>query len=215
MKIKKSNTVKKQKKHNQGIITLPFLLVLIIILFFTLSFLMLSMTLTHVTVTQYMTYSSARKLSLAGTDRQTQLGLTLDHYKKLRRQFFKPNAHTGKTGDWFDIQENLQPHEQQYSSIQTDYEPEGDNSRKRFYGVNTRFYANALNLKIPFLIEEDSDQINQEIIVSSFLGREPSQAECIKFNEEKAKLIQELCSNSPTGCPNIQKPKASEGDNGC
>ena len=203
--------MKQRKKSNQGIITIPFLLVLVIILFFTLAFLMLAMTLSHVTVTQYMTYSSARKLSLAGKNRVAQLDSAVSHYTKLRGQFFKLSAYMGNTGDWFYIQPTLEPNEQQYS-IQGDY-PESNTYRKRFYGVNTRFQALLLNLKIPFLIESDSDQINEPVRISSFLGREPSQEECIEFHKQKTQEIEKLCSNSD--CPDIKKPEKSQGDNGC
>ena len=207
---------KKQAKNNQGMITIPFLLVLVIILFFTLSFFMLAMTLAHVTVTQYMTYSSARKLSLGGENKQIQLDEAILHYENLRAQFFKSSAHTGQTGDWFFIQERLEPDEQQYS-IQGDY-PELD-SKKRFYGVNTRFEALALNLKIPFLVDSDSDQINAPVRISSFLGREISKQECEKFHEERVKKIKQIaeqennCNNEL--CPYLKEPIKLKGDNGC
>ena len=202
---------KKRIKNNQGIVTLPFLLVLVIVLFFTLSFFMLAMTLTHVTVTQYMTYSSARKLFLAERAPQRQLESAVNHYESLRSNFFKPNAYSGGTGDWFYIQQALIPGEQQYS-VQGDY-PESNTFRQRFYGINVKFKATVLNLKIPFLIEDGSDEIQETVRVSSFLGREPSQAECRDFHEEKAKKIKELCSNSD--CPDITEPPLSTGDNGC
>ena len=202
--------MKKQKKNNQGIITIPFLLVLVIVLFFTLSFLMLAMTLAHVTVTQYMTYSSARKFSLAGESPSIQLDGAVLHYETLRGRFFKPDAHTGKTGDWFFIQEKLVDTEQQYS-IQGDY-PEST-PKKRFYGINTRFQTLALNLKIPFLIKNDSDQINEPVRVSSFLRREPSQAECKDFHKDKREKIKDKCS--PANCLHIKEPEEFEGDNGC
>ena len=204
----------RKKKRNQGIITIPFLLVLVIILFFTLAFLMLTMTFAHVTVTQYLTFSSARKLSLAGNSQSDQVEAALLQYETLRAQFFKPSAHTGKTGDWFYIQSQLEKKEQQYT-VQGDY-PENNNALKRFYGVNTRFQSRALNLKIPFLIEEDSNELNKAVRISSFLGREPSKAECEKFHKNKRTKIQTQCSNN--NCPNIQEPKkpeGAEGDNGC
>ena len=176
---------------------------------------MLSMTFTHVTITQYLTYSSARKLSLAGNNQKEQVDSALLQYEKLRSQFFNPSAHTGKTGDWFYIQAQLVDNEQQYS-IQGDY-PENNNKLKRFYGVNTRFQSRVLNLKIPFLIEQDSDETNKSVRISSFLGREPSKEECEEFHKQKRVEIQKLCNNN--NCKNIQEPKKPEGDlegdNGC
>ncbi|MCY4321206.1 MAG: hypothetical protein OXC37_02205 [Bdellovibrionaceae bacterium] len=209
--------IKKQIKKNEGIITIPFLLVLVIILFFTLSFFMLAMTLAHVTVTQYITYSSARKLSLAGETKQIQLEEAILHYKNLRDNFFESSAHKGEQGDWFFIQSELEDFEQQYS-IQGDY-PRDTFGRKRFYGVNTSFQTLALNLKIPFLLDSDDDQINEPVRISSFLGREVSKTECKEFHKarvEKIKDIAELenqCNNQL--CPDLKAPIELEGDNGC
>ena len=205
--------MKKQKKNNKGIITLPFLLVLIIILFFALTFLMLSLTLSHVTISQYLTYSSARKLSLAGEEKDQQLDSAISHYEKLRGEFFKPTAHTGKPGDWFSIQNKPVKNEQE-ADLQGEYNMLINPQRKNpFYGINSRFTALTLNLKIPFLIEDDKSEINKLIRVSSFLGREPSKKECEKFHDDKLTEIAKLCDQKD--CPDIKKPVRSIGDNGC
>ena len=169
------------------------------------------MTLSHITVTQYMTYSSARKLALGGENSQTQLDSALSHYKKLRGQFFKPNAHTGQAGDWFDILRELE-HDVQ-GNTPRGYHESNKHRTISFYGVNTQFTPMALNLKIPFLIEDDNDQINEPVRISSFLGREPSQADCKEFHRIKAEKIRTLCNSSD--CPHIKRPEVSEGDNGC
>ena len=206
---------KKQIKNNQGIVTLPFLLVLVIVLFFSLSFFMLTMTLTHVTVTQYMTYSSARKLFLAGQDKDIQLDLTKAHYEKLRAQFFDPSAYTGQPGDWFYIWPGLEggDGDGREGLLKGDYSANDEYIENSFYGVNVGFRAQALNLQIPFLIEDDSNQINKTVRIGSFLGREPSQAECRNFHKRKAEKIKNLCS--PRDCPDITEPPQSIGDNGC
>ena len=210
----------KQKKNNRGIITLPFLLVLVIILFFSLSFLMLSMTLTHVTITQYMTYSSARKLSLAGISQSEQLGVAKIHYEKLRAQFFNPSAYTG-TGDWFLIDPNIDDKRIE-DAVQHFYENVGAEKNETrdpsFYGITAGFTPQALNLKIPFLMEDGSAEITQPIAISSFLGREPSKEECNEFHKARRGAIKALCSS---GCPHIEEPilpevtNGSLGDNGC
>ena len=210
----------KQKKNNKGIITLPFLLVLVIILFFSLSFLMLSMTLTHVTITQYMTYSSARKLSLAGISQSEQVSVAKIHYEKLRAQFFNPSAYTG-TGDWFLIDPNIDDQRIEYA-VQSYYDNAGAEKnltrQSSFYGVTASFTPQALNLKIPFLMEDGSGKINQTIAISSFLGREPSKEECNEFHKARRGVIKGRCDN---GCPHIEEPilpevtNGSLGDNGC
>ena len=211
------NSPKKRKK-NQGIITIPFLLVIVIILFFTLAFLMLSMTFVHVTVTQYLTYSSARKLSLGGIDSVERLEAARNQYKNLRAQFFNPNAHSGQPGDWFFIQKELDEgtdDTEQENAVQGDY-PESNNIVDRFYGINTGFKSQILNLNIPFLIENEDDQINNLVRVSSFLGREPSEQECKDFHETRVEqMLKKMKDACQSDCSNLKAPEILCNDEGC
>ena len=209
----------KKRKKNQGIVTIPFLLVIVIILFFTLAFLMLSMTFVHVTVTQYLTYSSARKLSLGGLNETERIESARDHYRDLRAQFFNPNAHSGQEGDWFLIQPELKKGKQAYST--SGVYPESNKIVQRFYGINTEFRSNTLNLNIPFLIENADELIKRPVRVSSFLGREPSQEECKNFHKEEQrpkKMFEKMKDDCPPNkCPNMDSSDFKElvGDNGC
>ena len=215
----------RKKKHIRGIITIPFLLVLVIVLFFTLAFLMLTMTFAHVTVTQYLTYSSARKLSLAGESQDDQVNSAISHYEILRLQFFKSDAHTGKTGDWFDIETATDLKQNQSKRVGADmlrwYKNTNPYLRTNFYGLSTRFNAEVLNLQIPFLIEGDSDDLRELVYVSSFLGREPSKAECEDYHKKRKDKIIDYeknekangCNNSK--CPYLKPPEILVGDNGC
>ena len=203
----------KRKALNQGIITIPFLLVLIIILFFILSFLQLALVLTHVSVTQYMSYSTARKFSLSAQDKEVQQDNAIAQYKQLRDQFFQPQAYTGRSGEWFFITKGIHKDDNLGKLRDQTIYTETNTIRKRFYGVNLHFITFILKLRIPFLIDDDRGG-GVQVRVSSFLGRESSQDECNKFHEARAEKIKEECPS----CQNIKTPLLSNskgGDNGC
>lgn len=209
----RSKTYRKKKsqiKNQRGMVTIPFLLVSMILIFFILSFLFLNMTLVHISVTQYMSYSTARRLALAGESSAAQVQSAINHYQELRAEFFSPNAYIGRPGDWFEIKPVI---EDKDIGTQYDRYPEFENDdRKRFYGITLLFKTFVLKLKIPFLSEGADRSLSAG--VSSFLGREPSQEECETFIEKKHEELAKRCSNNY--CPNIKPPDPlPKPDNGC
>lgn len=214
-KSKKEKLMTKKQKfkaREAGMVTIPFLLVSMILIFLILSFLFLNMTLAHVSITQYMSYSTARKLFLADETEADQQKAAQDHYSQLRTQFFNPSAHTGNTGDWFEIPLELE--DKNTGTQYSNYPERGNNDRKRFYGVIVQFTTHILRLKVPFLSEGNEKALGGGI--GSFLGREPSMGECYAFMEKKYESLAKRCNKSD--CPNIQKPRgvdAYKGDNGC
>lgn len=202
---------KPEIKSQRGMVTIPFLLVSMILIFLILSFLFLNMTLVHVSITQYMSYSTARKLFLASNSRGEQHQSTIDYYRDLRAKFFKPNTYTGRSGDWFAITSEIET-TNLGDNVYGVYK-QTNKARERFYGVNLGFKTFILKLKIPFLSQK-SDRF-LEARVSSFLGREPSKNECVDFMEKKYESLQIKCSSSD--CPGIAKVDISTAlpDNGC
>ena len=197
------------RRKERGSITISFLLISFIFLFFILSFLFLNMTLVHVSVTQYISYSSARRLFLSNQSQKDQFDSTIGHYDNLRNQFFSPGVYRGGSGDWFAIPENINR-----TNIGTNafiYYPEDNTYRKRFYGVNLLFKTFILKLKIPMLATSEDKPLSAR--VGSFLGREPSEDECKEFYKKKYEQIKELCDNKD--CPGIQQPEQADPDNGC
>ena len=194
-------------KNNKGVITISFLLVLIIILFFILSFFGLAMTFAHISASQYMAYSTARRFSLGGENKTSQKDSAIEHYKSLRAQFFRPNAHTGASGDWFAITKELDP-TNHLGSIGGFNDPHP--SREMFFGAGLEFKSQIAQFRIPFLIQASGSHGSARII--SFLGREPSQSECEDFNKQRGQKIHgqgysfvDVSAIDGTG----------EGDNGC
>ena len=69
--------MRKFKKSERGVLTVQFLIVIVLVLFFVVSFFGLTMTLAYSSLTQYLTYASARKMSLGGPlgrDQQEDVG---------------------------------------------------------------------------------------------------------------------------------------------
>jgi len=209
MRSKTYRNKKSQIKNQRGMVTIPFLLVSMILIFFILSFLFLNMTLVHISVTQYMSYSVARRLALAGESSADQAQSALNHYQELRAEFFSPSAYTGKPGDWFEITPVIE--DRSIGAQYNRYPESGNDDRRRFYGITLLFKTFVLKLKIPFLSEE-ADRPYLDAAVSSFLGREPSQEECETFIKKKHEALATRCSK----CPNIKQPEPlPKPDNGC
>ena len=200
-------------RNKKGMVTIPFLLVSMILLVLILFFLFLNMTLTHVSITQYMSYSTARNLSLAFESSGTQANNAKSHYIELRDKFFGQGTYTEKSGAWFEITDTIEKENigAQYGSY-PELNPDASN-RKRFYGVSLKFKSNALKLKIPFLSQGQDTPLGGR--VSSFLAREPSTAECRVFMEKKYEVLGKKCN--ATECPGIEAVDTSswKPDNGC
>ncbi len=202
-------------QSRRGFITIPFLLVLIIILFFILSFFGLAMTFAHISVTQYMSYSTARQLSLAGLNKDDQQTSAQTHYKRLRKKFFSQNAYTdqdGSSGGWFYIAPVIKPENLGVAS-QSPFPGGGDSQRlhQRFYGAAIVFQSHFFKFKIPGLAKEDISPPKKAYIMS-FLGREPSEEECKDFNADRAEKIKKIPAFSNLDGFQV---KTGEGDNGC
>ena len=203
-----------KKDRSKGMVTIPFLLVLTIMLFLILSLFALSMTLVHVSVSQYMTYSSARKLFLGGMSMEDQKDQAMDHYPQLRNQFFPPGQWSGGD-DWFSIPETLKNDEiasayQRYISYEQ--HPEKD----MFYGVGIRFSSKVMTFQIPGLVKS-ANSGPFKANVHSYLGREPSKNECeVEFNEKRGTHICRIfSSNLIPNCDELLINHTGEGDNGC
>jgi len=117
------------------------------------------MTLAHVSVTQYMSYSTARRLSLGDKSQIDQAQSAKRYYQRLRGQFFKSSAHAGQQGQWFLINPRLEPLDQRTGYLKgyvdSHFMGGGPNdSEGMFYGAGLSFESRILNFSIPFLIKD-------------------------------------------------------------
>ncbi len=178
------------------------------------------MTFVHVSVSQYMAYSTARKHALGGIDQGDQIDQAKRHYSELRNKFFKPNSHAGNPGDWFKIPHALDEGNAEGIGFSVSFDEAPESDRDLFYGAGFPFTSNIVMFRIPFLMDNGSPP-NIQTVITAFLGREPSKAECREFfnNSERGDQIENKYYG--LGYLNLmpgfdgEAVKTDGGDNGC
>lgn len=163
---------KKIENSEKGFLTVQFMIALMISLFFIISFLGLTLTLTHSSLTQYLTYVAARKTALGGKTAGDQEDKGKEKYKQLRDKFFGSSFQSGGS-DWFVISSDTEMGFNPAYNSQEDGRP---GARRLFYGSFVEFKSNITNFQIPGLTSEESGDLKTP--VGSYLGREPSEKEC-------------------------------------
>jgi hypothetical protein len=158
----------------------------------------MSITLSVVEITQYITYSSARAHALANVDPKEQENSARSRYRQLienpalgsfyRNSWFQispPNALEVRGGN----------HENSTSAgtFQSDY-PGSETNRPSFMGVRTTLTANILDLNLPMLGKTDPDQEGFSSRIVAMIIREPSQVECQRFINSRFDQINNLDS---------------------
>lgn len=174
----------------KGFVTIQFLIAFGIIMFFVQAFIGLSLTLTHATLVQYLSYSSARKLSLGGLSRADQHRQAEEQYSTLRQAFFKTQYRSGKR-EWFEVatDPNL--------GFDTEYEDSPNRYRLMFYGVSASFTSYVFNFHAPFIMQGSKKDLKTK--VASYMGREPSRQECLRFFKQAKKKVCEKYNMSCEG----------------
>ena len=123
---------------------MPFLIAFVIVMFLLQSFLTLSQSLVYVSVAQYMSYSSARKLSLDHGETKLSASQARDKWASLKSRFFKG-------GTWFELSKpSLGFHQERGYDINSASAPW---KRDLFYGFYATFLSRVLNFQIPFLVK--------------------------------------------------------------
>ena len=200
----------------QGIVTIAFLLVSIIVMSFMLYFFKLCVTLTHISIVQYISYSTARKLYLGRQGKETEAKeIANNHYIELRQKFFKNKYLSDDLDqDWFYIYPSLTEEGGQmgFFSMGTAI-PETSPYRKMFYGIGSPFGTDVFEINIPFLTDVEKQDDQPPIIISSFLGREPSAKECEEFFEKREEAIKNYFREQGLNIEGGVFPKKD--DNGC
>ena len=155
--MKNKRSKKEYLKNEKGIITISFLFVLILSLAFLLSFFGLCLTLATGSITQYLTYSTARKLSLSDISFSEQESQAQEQYQILRSKIFN------NPGTWFNIPDQAE------LGMNQEYEDDPQARRQMFYGAWVLFSSTLSNFQIPFLSDEKGG--NLETIIGAYLGK--------------------------------------------
>lgn len=188
-----SRNQKRMILHNQqGSLAIDFLFAFILIFGFTTILLSLSLTLTAVEMTQYLTFSSARAY-FASHLRQEDQGLAA---RKKYTQLLGTDGYSFLAqGTWFAIfPEPFVGNAAESPELEA-YQQEGGNPN-RFEGAVTYFTARILSYSSPFFgstdPEGDGTGSRFSTHIGSYLGREPSVEECRQFNEQRWAKIRNL-----------------------
>jgi len=196
-------TKKKQKiLGSKGSLTVQFLLGFTIVFVFLGLFFAISATLVVSSITQYITFSSARVLFLAHEDKGKQIKAAKDKYRDLLAKF--PGLGSKKMFEVSDIN-NLG------LGFNNSFD-QGGGEPKLFYGVWTEFNPKILEINTMWGDSgKDSNWFKTNI--GSYLGREPSKEDCKNFNKNRWGWIKNKMKNLSSF--NITDNYIPYSDNGC
>lgn len=203
----------------KGVLTIQFLFGFIIVSGFMVVFALLTLTLVVGEITQYITFSASRSLFLGHTDLEKQKEMAKAKYESLSVDKFKFfSSLSGNSQDqWFKIATPDTVGVGLNNSFDV-----SSSDPNLFYGVWTSFQAKVLVMDLMFLgktTEEEEDQAFLVNSIGSYMGREPSQEECIKFTEERWNEIRKIRrQHGPAISSGIERSPGvyeSEPDNGC
>lgn len=177
-------------QNERGMITVDYLFSIVLILGFSGLFFVLTFTLSVASLTQYITFAAARNYAPAHLDPALQAERGQMKYKELiSNPVFKPLY----ANDWYKI--NAEANIGDHTKIIPGYTEAAD-VKNQFWGAGTDFVAKVLDFHIPYFgstsPEGDGTGSGFKTYIGSYLGREPSAAECIEFTGKRWQAIQKL-----------------------
>ncbi len=204
--------------NQSGIIALDFLFAFVLIMGFSSLMLALSLTLSIVEITQYITFASARNYYSStenvGASAVSQESAALAKYTQLTSH---PTLAPFYRNGWFEI-ENVPQLGEELIARNPQYDT-GPDSPSTFIGAGTNFNARVLDFRIPFFgstVKENTEGRGFATFIASYLGREPTIAECYNQSIQRWQRIRRL----PSSVTDYQANTTENGyltivDNGC
>jgi hypothetical protein len=199
----------KRLKDQHGLITIDFIFAITLVFGMTMVLFSLSLSLSVIEVTQYITFAVARNYHAAHIDPQTQTETARQKYVNL---VSSPALKPLFTGGWFVISK---PEDIELGPAEDLASANSEPDRGIFTGARVALNAKALEIRIPFFGTTFDQEDGFATRVSSFIGREPSTAECMGFNQQRFNAIISL-DQANYGSPGVDpNAYAVMGDNGC
>jgi len=208
--------------NDRGGITIDFIFALTLIMGFAAVLLSLSLTLTLVSITQYVSFVSARAMMLGHHSSDEQV---LNGQKQFMRLYQSPILAPLYNGGWFELKNPaLLPKVGDIENFNTGF-PEVNipgTAPNLLVGFTVNFVARILDFEIPFFgstSDTGGDGSGFQTTIASFLSKEPSVAQCRDFNLGRWKAIRKL--NVPGGVADYSSNTSENGavwwinDNGC
>ncbi len=202
-------------RNERGILTLDFIFALLLGMGFAMVFFALTLTLSLMEVTQYISFAVARTALGAHETRAEQSALGNRKYAELRdRPIFKNIFGRG----WFRL-----PAQPDYgnpeSGFNVEYGSDPNDDNETFFGARIRIEARILDITIPLLGSSKTQSETGFANVQTFLGREVTTTECREqFNRARWTSIIALDPAYQNVNSTGANPAAAVGlitDNGC
>jgi hypothetical protein len=199
--------------NQRGQITMDFIFAIVLVLGFTALLFCLTFTLSVASITQYITFAAARNFTAAHLTQADQIKQANAKYSELiANPVFKVLYSNG----WFKV--DAQPSVGDQTTYVPGYQAAAGGANE-FWGVGTHFSAPILAFRVPFFgstVSDGSGGSGFTTYMGSYLGREPSTDECLKFVAQRWTYIRQMAvsggaaySTAPDG------PTTVMDDNGC
>lgn len=211
----------KHLSSEAGMITLDFLFAFVLVMGFAGLLFALTLTLTVVEVTQYITFAAARNYSAGHVNVIYQEQQARLKYKELTEgSVFTPLFSNG----WFEVAKADAILVGDATQTFVEYKPASPEDPNLFYGVGTPFIARMLEFNVPFFgsttDEGDGQGSGFKTFIASYLGREVTTNECLRFfNNLRWQKIRSLPVNGgatyATSTPADDVSYWIVSDNGC
>ncbi len=180
-------------RNERGILTVDFIFSMVLILGLSGLLFVLCFSLAVASVTQYVTFAAARNYTVAHMNQAQQVDRANLKYKELtENKVMKPLYNNG----WFavDAVPGVGDHTQLVPGFQ-----EATQGVNKFWGVSTDFTAKVLSFTIPFFgataPDDDGSGDGFKARMGTYLGREPTEEECLNFTAARWNAIKAL--NAP------------------
>ncbi len=212
--------MKTSLSNQSGFITLDFIFAFVLVMGFSALLFALSMTLTTIEITQYITFAAAKNYSAGHVNVILQERAARLKYKELiESPVFAPLY----TNGWFEISRNEGLMVGNMAAVFPEYAPPTPDQPNLFYGVGTPFIARMLDFHIPFFGSTtetgDGNGGGFKTFIGSYLSREIANDECLRlFNQRRWEKIRNLpVSGASSYSTSTPGPEAYVviSDNGC
>jgi len=186
-------------KNEKGILAFDFLVGFMMITSFFMLLVILSFTLSVVESMQYIAFATARTYYAADVSEAEQRKSAREKYNQLIQ---KEELKSLLRERWFDMQDPQFP---------DDFNLDGMED-----GVRIDFTAKVLSFTLPFFLGRTGDSNSFTSNVNAYIGREPSQEDCMNHQRERGEMIvNRLDPSYRTYSDLYLKSYIPIGDNGC
>ncbi len=170
---------------DKGLITLDFLFAFILVMGFAGLLFALTITLTMVEITQYITYASARNYMTSHEDEGRQREMAVEKFNQLASHHVIAPMFSN---DWFELDTPL-------VGLDNSWQQDVPIEQYLFRGTSVNFIAHMLDFNIPFFGSTASDSTQGggfRTTIGSYLGIEVPVENCVEFARHRWDWIKTL-----------------------